>query len=487
MEPFAPVLRGVVRTAFTGGLQALAGIGRTIEAIKTDGSARSRFLRGCHYGYDKAQQRIAWLVVDLQHRIDVSKAELAQLRRDRDAARQTDVQTRLVVLSNRQLALRRVADALLCAITGMEDWILRRLVLDWRIRSIDPAVLKTTLAEATRRNSESRLQFSLVSDLTTVVQIGDLVEVAIRPGSRECRLVELKGGEVNTLLSNVLASPSSEAAAQALDSEIAATLGEKAVVQARRMQRQMFRLGEVAKIITTDEGLDPALRMPVRMMPERVVTEHYMDAIQRVVGGARQKGVSAASLPGGLHLVGMRRDEVRGDYIGAVGHVLLHLREPERPCRLNAGTEEGMAEFRHVQEGPPFLDLVAHSMRAQWGRPVYLWMESEKAVDLVVGDIRVFAQFDMTAFFALAARAGIQMTWVTGKEAERLKRMKVSDRILGSPNAWGIRAITPDGKRQTLLSGSVARVIADLMTPRQLLDLIKRWPEEAERMGVVLE
>jgi len=151
-----------------------------------------------------------------------SKAELAQLRRDRDAARQTDVQTRLVVLRNRQLALRRVADALLCAITGMEDWILRRLVLDGRIRNIDPAVLKKALAEACRRNSDSRLQFSLVSDLTTVVQIGNLVEVAIRPGSRECRLVELKEGKLNTLLSNLLTRPSCEGAAQALDREIAA-------------------------------------------------------------------------------------------------------------------------------------------------------------------------------------------------------------------------------------------------------------------------
>jgi len=253
------------------------------------------------------------------------------------------------------------------------------------------------------------------------------------------------------------------------------------------MQQQMFRLAEVAKIITTDEGLHPALCMPVKMTPDRVVTEHYMDAIQRVVEGARQKGVSAASLPGGLHLLGMRRDEVRGDYIGAVGHILLHMRDPERPCRLNAGTEEGLAEFRHVQEGPPFVDQVAHSMGAQCGRPVYLWMESEKAVDLVVGDIRVFAQFDMAAFFAFAARDGIQITWITGKEAERLKRMKISHRIPGSPNAWGIRAITPDGKRQTLLSGFVARVIADLMTPRQLLDLIKSWPEEAARMGMVLE
>jgi hypothetical protein len=51
--------------AFTAGLQALASIGRTIEAIKDDPSARSRFLRGCHRGYDRAQQRVGSLVIGL--------------------------------------------------------------------------------------------------------------------------------------------------------------------------------------------------------------------------------------------------------------------------------------------------------------------------------------------------------------------------------------------------------------------------------------
>ena len=69
LDPFGASLRSIVRTTFTGGLQALATLGVTMEAIKTDARARSRFLRGCHRGYDKAQQHIGSSVLELHRKI----------------------------------------------------------------------------------------------------------------------------------------------------------------------------------------------------------------------------------------------------------------------------------------------------------------------------------------------------------------------------------------------------------------------------------
>ncbi len=486
LEPFGPTILSIVRMAFTGGLQVLASDGRSLESIKVDVGARSRFLRGCHRGFDKAQQRIGSLVIELHQKIETLAADLVRANREKEPSR-TEMRARLIVLRNRQLALRRAADALLFNVIGFETWILRRLTLDHRIPAIDPVVLRRTLDVATRRNTDSRLRFSLVSDLTTVVQIGDLVEVSFDPVDPRWRLVELKEGRINALLSGLLGQNSSEADAKALDDEIAATVGRNAVEQAGRMRRQRKRRAEVERIAATDKGRDPATNMPMVVTPERVYTEFYVQAIQQVAEGAEKDGVAGASLDGGLYLVGMRRDQIRGDYIGAVNHVLLHLRQPERHCELIAGSDAAMAEFREVQKGQPFVDLVAHSMHAQWGIPVFFWMEPEKVIDLLLGDIRIFAQFDVERFFDFAAQRGVQVTWITGKEAEKLKKLKVSQRIPGSPGAWGIRAVTPDGSTQTFFSGFVARVIADLTTPRQLLDLIVRGPEQAERMGVTLK
>ena len=137
-----------------------------------------------------------------------------------------------------------------------------------------------------------------------------------------------------------------------------------------------------------------------------------------------------------------------------------------------------------MRDGTIFVDLVAHSMQAQWGTPVYLWVKPEQTPELVVGDIRIFAQFDAASFFSLAAEEGIKLTWVTGKRADKLKKEKLSRWIPGSPNAWGVQATLPDGSKQTLLAGFIARVIADLTTPRQLIASIKQHPEQMRKAGI---
>lgn len=469
---------------FTGGLQALASLGVTMQAITTDSRARSRFLRGCHRGYDKAQRQIGVTVIDLQMQMITLSAEMRQHRCDRDG-KWINIQTTIDILRNRQLVLRRVADAILCAITRMDTWILKRLALDSDIRDIDPKVLRNTLDVANRRNAENRLRFCVVADLTTIAHISDLIEVSFDSRDPRWRFIELKAGRVNDLLSGLLKERRTADEEQALNHEITSIVGKHGLKQLGRMRRQMKRLEQVEEIIATDKGTDPARDMPMFITPDPVVTESYEDAIARIINRAERSGSGATILSGCLRLVALRRDQLRGDYLGAVAHVFYHLRNPPRECLLP--TEGSVRELQEMRTEPPFVDLVAHSMWAQVGRPVFLWTDHEKAVDLVMGKVALFAQFDMEAFFRFAAEEGIQITWITGKAAEELKKLKISDRIPGSPKAWGIRAVTPDGSTQTLLSGFVARVIADLTTPRQLLDLIKRGPEQAAKMGMILQ
>jgi len=55
---------------------------------------------------------------------------------------------------------------------------------------IDPEVLKHTVEVATERNREDRMRFSIVADLTTPVQIGDLVEIDRSKEPRSWRVIE---------------------------------------------------------------------------------------------------------------------------------------------------------------------------------------------------------------------------------------------------------------------------------------------------------
>ena len=255
--------------------------------------------------------------------------------------------------------------------TRMDTWILRRLILDRRIRDIDPVVLRKGIDVATRRNSENRLRFSLATDLTTIAQIGDIVEVSFDSKEPFWRVIELKEGRINEILGDLLKANRHRLEDEASGDQIAGTIGRHAVEQLTRIKRQRTRLERLEEIILTDKGLDPVHNIPLIITPDKVFTESYDHSINLVIDAARKTGVAGTSLSDCLHLVALRQDHVRGDYMNAVGHALLHMRRPTRSCNLVKGHEESVAEVNEMQSGPPFVDLVAHSMRAQWGRPVF--------------------------------------------------------------------------------------------------------------------
>lgn len=65
LEKFEPFLRQVLDMAFTSGIRALESKDMRFSDLKDDETAKKVFIRGCHYGYDKAQQRIGAKVLAL--------------------------------------------------------------------------------------------------------------------------------------------------------------------------------------------------------------------------------------------------------------------------------------------------------------------------------------------------------------------------------------------------------------------------------------
>lgn len=254
---FEPLLLKVWTAAFTHGLESLRSMGFAADshdavrqALISD-QARRRFVRSVHTGYDQAQRMIGSHTVEWERQIrDLEQKATA-------GSAYAGLDAKINVLRNRQLVLRRVMDAILFSITGYELQILKRMTLHNRIHRIDPDIVERTLVEAGRLNRESRYRFNLVCDLTTIIQVGDLIQIDKAPSSRTAwRIIELKSGRVNTELMGYL-----DRGKTALDEidlkEIETKLGRHAVSQAKRMERQMFRTDEVARMAKTDRAIDP--------------------------------------------------------------------------------------------------------------------------------------------------------------------------------------------------------------------------------------
>jgi hypothetical protein len=110
LESFEQSLRQLVEIAFNSGIKALESKGFAYEDIRRNTTAMSVFIRGCHYGYDKAQSRIGASVIALQKQIREKDQQLRQFRRLRKEGVSEIIGT-IRALQDRQLALRRIRGA----------------------------------------------------------------------------------------------------------------------------------------------------------------------------------------------------------------------------------------------------------------------------------------------------------------------------------------------------------------------------------------
>jgi hypothetical protein len=478
LPPFEPILNRLYDLALRNGFAALEKQGYSYADFKGNPSVRRKFIQGCHYGYDLAQRQIAGLVIEMEKDVRRLTEELKEHRRRKDHVQAKVVLNHIQVIKNRQITLRRLVDSILFAIIEQENWLIRRFTIDLQIHNIDPDVLNRTVQIAVDRNREDRMKFNLVSDLSTVVQIGDLVEIDVTSErSRKWRVIELKEGRVNETLAGLIEQEKRKTGVS-LTEELKSTLPEKGVKQALRMAKQVHRMEELERIVETDRGMDPLIETETIMTPDTVALDSFEQEIEQVYREAKEKGAGALEISGCLRIVGIRSDKAKNQGRAIAEHRFFHMGNRKSPCAFSGKPSEAAREEerRRLKAIPYFVNLTDYNLNVPIADPIFLWNNRKMVFDLVMGRVQIFVQFDFEAFFRLAESHGIKITWITGKQAEEIK--KFSMRLPRTDDAWGVLVVLPNGDRLTLLAGFLGRPFTNCTPPKQLIEMIKGWPEQ---------
>ena len=477
LPAFEPILKQLSILVFERGIEALqkADLLRNprdlTSVIESDASAKRRFIRGCHYGWDLAQRRIADLVIDYEEQIGKHKEQLKQHLRDRNKDGINNEKELIGTIETRQVVLRRLADTILYHLFNMQNWIPRRMMLEYRIHDIDPSTLQKTIEVATDLNREERLDFHLAADLTTTIHVGDLVKVSFASKPAKWSLIELKEGKMNALLGDII-EKTGGALSEANLSKIRDQLGNKAVSQAQRMIRQQYRHREVMRAVETDEGIDIMHNIPVKLKPDEVEIEEYRETIGNLCEKARTEGLATAVVDGCFRLVAV--NGATYEKLGRMGiaHLLYHFQFGIKDCALS---KQNKSELKDLSKIYPFFDLVQMNLYAMWPPPVFFWLPQDFVQDLLFGRLTVFAQLDYIKLFARARSEGFEMRWIGRKELGKFP--DVSGRIPGSPDAVGIGVkliADPSMPEQFVLIGYLSRMFLEFMSPSQFLTLLRK-------------
>jgi hypothetical protein len=441
-KAFEPELERLFDCAFDRTLRGLASVGIRAGAVWHTPAVKV-FQAACLPDFKTSQKLIGGSILSLADK-------LANLREEERRARVSGDPFLANILGlrqtfeNRQLALRRLMDGLLWVLIWPHRWILKRVRVELGIRSIDRTTLRPILEAANKQNDTlSPDTFLLVSDLTTIVQLGDLVIAKWIPSRNSMKVTfgEIKYGSHNVLLWKRLHAeiPADE---KSRVGSIEREFGPKSAKQAERMLRQERRLRDFNQLIKTDEGRDPMNGRRFRMTRDTIVSRDYLDELSGLVSAAKVEGSCGMTIDGCLHFYATKAQERSIEFGALVAHNFLHARVGRRCTIEDPATPERDA----ILAAPKAVDLVKFVMSSPLGMPPFLWYPKDLMFDLVMERIRVFVQFDYERFFQSARRRGVVMRFVQGREARRLKPLKLSAPLIEFADDRFVRVELPQDR-----------------------------------------
>jgi len=191
----------------------------------------------------------------------------------------------------------------------------------------------------------------------------------------------------------------------------------------------------------------------------------YILDLPKIVSTAKECGMGIMGIDGCFWLIAISEKGLAD--IGEVKnllHYLFHIKHPELTCQKS--------EIDMLNKEYPLVNLVAHNMTHVMSRSPLIWYPKDLVLDVVMDRIRIYAQFDLDAFFKIGSSLNLELSLITGKEAEEGKQTKASTPMLENPKAYGVKVKFSNGKELKLRSSLFRLVYSMLTPPSEILHLI---------------
>ncbi len=477
LEPFEPIITEHYNFAFGNVLNELTSAGfQPGDEWHTE--AARMFRAACLPGFKRAQDVVGAEIIELEKLIKTLKKDEALARSKRDAS-VMDIKSLRRVLENRQLVLRRLLDGMVWVLIWPRRWVVPRIRLEGDIRRVDPATVEPLLNVVSRWNLDSS-DICILCDLTTVAQLGDLIVGHWIPERNAMNILfaELKVGPKNKLLYERLHDLELPDYDDAI-AKISEELGPKAEQQARRIVKQEKRLKDFTHVIATGEGVHPVTGHKFRLTRDSHSSKDYRDQIWNMVAKAKREGQMELTLDSCLRLIAIDTNKwkLSGLEIAHWFHLMRggRIAEPE-------STREQIEEIeKSIINAPKVINLFEFNMKSPIALPPLLWYPRDAMLDVLMGRIKIFAQFDHEKFFKIAAYHQLNMNFITGKEAAKIKQTNPTRPLIEYRDYRYVKMTNSEGIE--MLSGAklFSSIYTELIRPYDLLVSCDNLLNEAAR------
>ena len=414
-----------------------------------DENIQEKFIEKVHEGFKKSQNLLVQEVLVNQELLRQKKEELKETRRKRETEKTENISIEIEVLEQRLSTFSHIADGIAWQLISGEIHIARRFHIgENSSKFLDSSNIEHAKKVVDEIN-KSPLDFALISDLTSFVQIGDV----LIKNKNLVGIMELKEGKVNDQIKDFFDELKQNDTAVTEDL-INNKFDEKTAKQAKRMQRQILRAERATEVMNTDAGIDPVSETPIKISTPAIKTEGYQEEFMKLNNILETKIWAYTVVENCLH-IGMYRDKG----IAMAGFAIEEILKKE--------TEN-------------FIIIDWLSITNNLSQPIFAKpFPPDFIVDVLTGKIKIIMGLNLDKLIEFFNILGIKTRWLTKKETAKAKQKEVRKGMVVVNNRAISMTLPYLGGEAIISGGIISKILYDNILPSNMaLSLLSTEPEE---------
>ncbi len=396
-----------------------------------------------HKGFREAQKLILDEMIDIQESLKELKINLKSSRRDKDIQKSKKTENDIGTLKYKEVILRSFIDFIAWQFLDGEYYKVRRFYNGMDKDNARPTLSDSNIDSVVNAISyyheQDELNFALISDLTSFIDIGDIL---LKEGNKLIP-IEVKEGKTNGEVFKFITAISKKET-DICPYSLISTPDKKFFKQADRVVKQINRANKLTEFLKYEEGVDPFRNVEVKVNKEAYTVESYIDIVNSLFKDLETKNW-AYTIFEDIITIGLYQNECLG-----MGDVLLD--------QLNQG-----------MFGKPFPVVnYMQKLHTPNSEPIYYQgFSKEHIFDLFFGRIRMLISINFDNFIALCNASGLEARHLSKKETMNLKKKKEIDFF-----EWEKQGIIINEKL-IMGNGLIGRMIFDFTKPSSIIENLK--------------
>lgn len=430
---------------------------REKAALFQDSEEQKNFVIQVHKGFFMVQNNAIFMLKKILKEQKALKSDLKQARREHNKKRAQEIDASLRTVKYQEMVVRKSVDSIAWQLFGYDITIMRRVYYGQELIDITDSNLESEQFYIERYIEENPEAFVLISDLTSFIQVGDVVTFTPREG---LKIGELKEGKVNAEVFQMINDIMQNDCPNYLKCRMG-ELDTKTKEQFYRDIKQMDRSFKTMSTINEGKGTDLFTRLPVVIDKNEIRVGTFTDVVKELLGECTKKG-HAISVIDGCLLIGVYETK-----------------------RFPSGAFDVWARSLDIKM--PVVDL-RHGMFDPLGYPIFLHpFKNDDILAIIQGRKVVKMTIDINAWLNTFANDGIKWRWLSEKETARINTKMKGKTGIFSLEKRGIELENEKGIKQYIGEGIFSRIFTGLNRPHSMKDFLvttmDRAVEKSDTLG----